>query len=79
MLSYLFGAIQVEHLGALGGAGTAAMAALPRDTYPLLADTAGHARCIAPDDEFGRGLAMLLRGLASERRARARATRSSRR
>jgi AcrR family transcriptional regulator len=72
-LSYLFGAIQVEHLGALGGPGTAAIAALPADTYPLLADTAGHARRIAPAEEFSRGLAVLLRGLESARRARRRA------
>jgi AcrR family transcriptional regulator len=73
VLSYLFGAIQVEHLGALGGPGTAAIAALPADTYPLLADTAGHARRIAPAEEFRRGLALLLRGLESDRRARRRA------
>lgn len=64
LLSYLIGAIQVEHYGPLSGEGTAALAALPVDTFPLLADTAAHARTIPPEDEFRRGLDAVIRGLA---------------
>jgi AcrR family transcriptional regulator len=67
VLAYLFGAIQIEHLGSLSGAGTAALAGLPRRRYPHLAETAGHARKITPDDEFRRGLKIVLRGLGAER------------
>ncbi len=63
LLSYLLGAVQVEHFGPLSGAGTAALAELPRAQYPTLADTALHARRISPDEEFQRGLALVLRGL----------------
>ena len=34
LLGYLVGAIQLEHLGPLTGAGTAAMAALPQAQFP---------------------------------------------
>ncbi|HEY8524127.1 MAG TPA: TetR/AcrR family transcriptional regulator C-terminal domain-containing protein [Acidimicrobiales bacterium] len=64
VLSYVVGAVQVEHFGPLSGAGTEALAALPRDRFPVLADTAAHARAIPPDQEFRRGLAVVLRGLA---------------
>jgi len=64
LLGYVIGAIQLEHLGPLAGAGTAAMAALPRAQFPHLADTARHARSIGADDEFEGGLDVLLRGLA---------------
>jgi hypothetical protein len=60
----VLGAIQVEHLGPLSGPGTAALAALPRDRFPHLADAASHAVGIPPEEEFRRGLALLLRGLA---------------
>jgi AcrR family transcriptional regulator len=63
LLSYVLGAVQVEHLGPLSGAGTAALAALPADSFPYLADTARHARTIPPDEEFHRGLQLVLRGL----------------
>jgi AcrR family transcriptional regulator len=63
LLSYVIGAIQVEHYGPLSGEGTAALAALPASTFPLLADTAAHARAIAPEDEFRRGLEAVIRGL----------------
>jgi AcrR family transcriptional regulator len=64
VVSYVLGAIQVEHLGPLSGPGTAALAALPRDHFPHLADAASHAAGIPPEEEFRRGLALLLRGLA---------------
>ncbi|MET8833765.1 TetR/AcrR family transcriptional regulator C-terminal domain-containing protein [Micromonospora sp. NPDC004540] len=66
LLSYLIGAIQLEHLGPLAGAGTAAMAQLPRDAFPHMAETARDARGVGPDEEFGGGLALLLDGLARQ-------------
>jgi AcrR family transcriptional regulator len=65
LLSYTIGAIQVEHFGPLSGTGTSALAALPRARYPFLAQTASHARRIAPDEEFRRGLDVVLRGLGA--------------
>ncbi|WP_433268047.1 TetR/AcrR family transcriptional regulator [Actinosynnema sp. CS-041913] len=59
LLSYLIGAMQLEHLGPLSGPGTAAMAG--KKEFPLLAETATTARGV--DDGFRRGLAVVLRGL----------------
>jgi AcrR family transcriptional regulator len=64
LLSYISGAIQVEHLGALAGQGTDAIAGLPGAEFPYLTETARHARGVGPDEEFGGGLDILLRGLA---------------
>jgi AcrR family transcriptional regulator len=63
LLGYVIGAIQLEHLGPLSGAGTTAISALPRDEFPYMAETARHARNVDPDQEFFGGLALLLRGL----------------
>jgi AcrR family transcriptional regulator len=63
LMSYTLGAVQVEHLGPLAGPGTTAIAALPRDRFPLLSETARAALRVSADDEFRRGLAVLLRGL----------------
>jgi AcrR family transcriptional regulator len=63
LLSYTLGAIQLEHLGPLTGPGTDALAALPRDTYPLLAETANQARGLPVAEEFRQGAGHLLRGL----------------
>ncbi|QGN50735.1 TetR family transcriptional regulator [Micromonospora sp. WMMC415] len=63
LISYLVGALSSDHLGPLSGAGTAALARLPRDDFPYLADTAGTARAIGPDDEFRGGLDVVLAGL----------------
>ncbi|HEX6422635.1 MAG TPA: TetR/AcrR family transcriptional regulator C-terminal domain-containing protein [Acidimicrobiales bacterium] len=65
LMSYVLGAVQAEHLGPLSGPGTAAIASLPADRYPVLADTAAHGRGIAAADEFRRGLAVVLRGLGA--------------
>jgi AcrR family transcriptional regulator len=65
LLSYLTGAIQLEHLGPLSGTGTEALAALPPGEFPLLARTARHARRVSAADEFRRGLDVLLAGLAA--------------
>jgi AcrR family transcriptional regulator len=66
LLSYLVGALQVEHLGPLSGPGTSVMAALPEDAYPLLSDTARHAAGLAPEAEFRQGLDLLLAGFAAQ-------------
>jgi AcrR family transcriptional regulator len=75
LLSYLVGALQTEHFGPLSGPGTAIMARLPLDQFPLLADTARHAQRVAPENEFRGGLAILLRGLRVEVSQSASATR----
>lgn len=63
LLSYLIGAVQLEHLGPLAGAGTSTMVDLPKDEYPLLAETARHARRVPAAEEFRRGLTIMLTGL----------------
>lgn len=65
VVSYVVGALQAESSGPLAGAGTIVLAALPADAFPLLAATAADARTVTPDDEFNRGLDLLLRGLRS--------------
>ncbi|MFD7654371.1 TetR/AcrR family transcriptional regulator C-terminal domain-containing protein [Actinosynnema sp. NPDC059797] len=62
LLGYVIGAIELEHRGPLDGPGTTAMAGLG-EGFPLLAETAGAARGIDADEEFRRGLAVVLRGL----------------
>nr|AKR54060.1 transcriptional regulator [Nocardiopsis sp. CMB-M0232] len=66
IVNYLVGTIQAEHLSALDGAGTAAMAALPPAEFPHLRETAHTAGRLAPDTEFQRGLAVVLEGLCAE-------------
>jgi AcrR family transcriptional regulator len=63
VLAYVFGALQVQHFGALSGPGTAALAELPPEHFPLLSETAARARGVAPEEEFRRGFAIVLRGL----------------
>lgn len=63
LISYVIGALQTEYLGALSGAGTAAIAELPAAEYPLLSETARHARQVPADEEFRRGLEIVLDGL----------------
>ncbi|MEV0679836.1 TetR/AcrR family transcriptional regulator C-terminal domain-containing protein [Actinosynnema sp. NPDC050436] len=59
LLSYLIGAVQLDHLGPLSGPGTAAMAG--QGEFPLLAETASAAHGVR--DGFDRGLDVVLRGL----------------
>lgn len=61
LLSYVIGAIQLDHLGPLAGAGTHVIAT--QEDFPLLAETAAGARKIPPAEEFRRGLDVLLKGL----------------
>jgi len=63
LLAYIVGAIQQEHLGALSGPGTAALAALPPEDYPRLTENARTARGMRADEEFRGGLEILLTGL----------------
>ncbi|GAA5049666.1 TetR/AcrR family transcriptional regulator [Streptomyces similanensis] len=63
LLSYVIGAIQLEHLGPLSGPGTTVLAGLPADAFPLMAETARAARGVDADREFLEGLALLLAGL----------------
>lgn len=72
LLSYLIGAVQVEHFGPLSGEGTAALAQLPRADYPFLSETARQARLVPPSDEFHRGLEAVLRGLEAGQAGRRR-------
>ncbi|MFG5720947.1 TetR/AcrR family transcriptional regulator [Streptomyces murinus] len=64
LIAYVNGALQLEHLGALSGAGTAAISALPPEDFPLMAATGRSARQVEPEREFFGGLAVLLHGLA---------------
>ncbi|MEU9588437.1 TetR/AcrR family transcriptional regulator [Streptomyces sp. NPDC048193] len=63
LLSYVIGAIQLEHLGALSGPGTTAITGLPPAEFPHLTRTARDARNVGADEEFLGGLALLLGGL----------------
>lgn len=63
LLSYVLGALQYQHLGPLPGPGTATLARLSQAEYPLLTETARDAQRIPPDEEFRRGLDVVLRGL----------------
>jgi AcrR family transcriptional regulator len=65
LLSYLTGAIQLEHFGPLSGTGTIALTELPPDEFPLMVETATAARRVAPAEEFRNGLLALLDGLAA--------------
>lgn len=70
LLSYVLGAVQVEHYGSLAGAGTAALAESPSE-FPLLAETAQRARKISVEREFHQGLDVVLDGLEALRKSKA--------
>ncbi len=65
IVSYVNGALQAQHVAPLAGAGTDALAALSTGEFPLLAETARHARAVTAEAEFRGGLEALLRGLAT--------------
>jgi AcrR family transcriptional regulator len=65
IVAYVFGAVQLAYLGPLGGKATETIAALPRDDFPLLAETAKRARRVQLDNEFLSGLKLVLRGIAA--------------
>lgn len=66
LLGYVIGAVQLEHLGPLSGAGTVAISVLPADEFPLLAETALRAQGVGAEEEFFGGLAALMRGLREQ-------------
>jgi AcrR family transcriptional regulator len=63
LIGHLLGFLHNEHFAALSGPGTIVMSELSPDEYPLLARTAADARSVPPDEEFRRGLDIVLRGL----------------
>lgn len=64
LVGHLLGFLQNEHYAGLSGPGTITMSELSPDEYPLLARTAADARSVPPDEEFRRGVEIVLRGLA---------------
>ena len=65
LVGYLLGFLQNEHYAALSGPGTIAMSELSSEEYPLVARTATDARTVPPDEEFRRGVEIVLRGLTT--------------
>ncbi|WP_460902745.1 TetR/AcrR family transcriptional regulator [Paraburkholderia jirisanensis] len=65
LVSYLSGVLQAQYLAPLDGPGTGAMVDTPRSEYPLLSATARVARRVRPDEEFRKGLEIVLCGLTS--------------
>jgi AcrR family transcriptional regulator len=63
LLSYVLGALQVQHYSALDGPGTKAIAALSPESFPHLTATARAAQSVTPSAEFDEGLRILLDGL----------------
>ena len=66
LMIYLVGSIQLEHFGPLSSAGTAVMGNLSRDAFPLLWESTRQ-RPRTPDQEFRRGLNVILDGLDATR------------
>jgi AcrR family transcriptional regulator len=69
LLSYVVGAIQLEHLGPLSGPGTISITQLPPDEFPHMIETARHARNVSADNEVLGGRALLLEGLSASQPA----------
>jgi AcrR family transcriptional regulator len=67
LLGYVIGVLQYQQFGSLAGPGTAALAELSPDAYPLLSETARQARDVTTDEELRRGLAAVLRGIGAVR------------
>ncbi|MFC4377531.1 TetR/AcrR family transcriptional regulator [Nocardia halotolerans] len=63
LMGHLLGFLQNNHYAALAGPGTAALARLPDDAFPLLARTAADAAGLSPEREFLAGLDIVLAGL----------------
>jgi AcrR family transcriptional regulator len=63
VVSFLLGVLQNDYYGPLSGPGTAAMTRLSTEDYPLLTETAAEGRSLAAEEEFDRGLDVVLRGL----------------
>jgi AcrR family transcriptional regulator len=67
IVGYLLGFLQNEHYASIAGPGTAAMARLPVEEFPLLSQTAAQAAQMSVDEEFRGGARAVLRGLAAHR------------
>ncbi|MGH3879437.1 MAG: TetR/AcrR family transcriptional regulator [Actinophytocola sp.] len=65
VISFLLGVLQNEYYAPLSGAGAAAMARLSDVDYPLLSETAAEAARLDADEEYRRGLEVVLRGLVA--------------
>jgi AcrR family transcriptional regulator len=65
LIGYLLGFLQNEHFAALSGPGTIVLSELSPEEYPLLSRTATDARSVPPDEEFRRGVEIVLRGIAT--------------
>lgn len=63
VVSFMLGALQNEYYGPLSGAGTAAMARLSAREFPRLTETAEDGVRLTAEEEFRRGLEIVLRGL----------------
>ncbi len=63
--AYVIGAAQGEFLVPLDGAATSDLTALPLEEFALVVETAQAAFSISADQEFSRGLAVVLDGLAA--------------
>lgn len=65
LMAYLLGSFQLEHFGRLSANAEQAMAALSREEYPLLIESASRTRGVTPTQEFERGLDLVLDGAAA--------------
>lgn len=63
--AYVIGAAQGEFLVPLDGAATSDLAALPLEEFALVVETAQAAFSISADQEFSRGLTVVLDGIAA--------------
>jgi AcrR family transcriptional regulator len=63
LASFLIGVLENEYHAPLAGPGTRVMAGLSVADHPVLAETAAAAAKVGPDEEYRRGLAIVLRGL----------------
>ncbi|WP_067890332.1 TetR/AcrR family transcriptional regulator [Nocardia vaccinii] len=68
VVDFLLGYLQNAHYASLSGPGTNTLAAGSADEFPLLTETAAHARTMSPADEFDGGTAIILQGLAARLR-----------
>jgi len=64
LMGYVIGSMQLDHHGPLAGTGTDVIAA--QGNFPVLAETARHGRRMSAEEEFRRGLDVVLRGLSDE-------------
>jgi AcrR family transcriptional regulator len=62
LMGYVIGSMQLDHHGPLAGTGTDVIAA--QTNFPVLAETARHGRRMSSEEEFRRGLEVVLRGLS---------------